>query len=86
MTGTSRTTAFASRERPSKRVARARVTRVAKARKGAERGALLAATGQATPLALAARFGIDLHAPDFWEGSLNVIRRQIDAYEATTQA
>lgn len=48
--------------------------------------ALLAATGQAAPLALAARFGIDLHAPDFWEGSLNVIRRQIDAYEATTQA
>lgn len=45
--------------------------------------ALLASTGQATPLELAARFGIDLHAPDFWEGSLNVIRRQIDAYGAT---
>ncbi|WP_221088534.1 M3 family oligoendopeptidase [Deinococcus aquaedulcis] len=43
--------------------------------------ALLAATGQATPLELAARFGIDLHAPAFWEGSLNVIRRQIKAYE-----
>ncbi|QLG11152.1 M3 family oligoendopeptidase [Deinococcus sp. D7000] len=42
--------------------------------------ALLASTGQEGPLTLAARFGIDLHAPDFWEGSLDVIRRQIDAY------
>ncbi len=41
---------------------------------------LLASTGRADPLSLAARFGIDLHTPDFWEGSLNVIRRQIDAY------
>ncbi|OLV17115.1 Oligoendopeptidase F [Deinococcus marmoris] len=41
---------------------------------------LLASTGREGPLALAARFGIDLHAPDFWEGSLDVIRRQIDAY------
>ncbi|MFK7600792.1 M3 family oligoendopeptidase [Deinococcus sp. SM5_A1] len=41
---------------------------------------LLASTGREGPLALAARFGIELHAPDFWEGSLDVIRRQIDAY------
>ncbi len=41
---------------------------------------LLASTGREGPHALAARFGIDLHAPDFWEGSLDVIRRQIDAY------
>ncbi|GHF32039.1 pepF/M3 family oligoendopeptidase [Deinococcus metalli] len=47
---------------------------------------LLANTGQATPLELAARFGIDLHAPDFWEGSLDVIRGQIAAYEALTGA
>ncbi|WP_295818505.1 M3 family oligoendopeptidase [uncultured Deinococcus sp.] len=45
---------------------------------------LLSSTGQATPLELAATFGIDLHAPDFWEGSLDVIRRQIAAYEALT--
>ncbi len=44
---------------------------------------LLAATGRESPLTLAARFGIDLHAPDFWEGSLDVIRRQIDAYVET---
>ncbi|WP_309569591.1 M3 family oligoendopeptidase [Deinococcus sp.] len=41
---------------------------------------LLARTGQATPLELASTFGIDLHAPDFWEGSLDVIRAQIAAY------
>ncbi|MDV6374431.1 M3 family oligoendopeptidase [Deinococcus arenicola] len=41
---------------------------------------LLASTGRADALTLAARFGIDLHAPDFWEGSLDVIRGQIDAY------
>ncbi|MHA0033610.1 M3 family oligoendopeptidase [Deinococcus sp. PESE-13] len=42
---------------------------------------LLSSTGLADARTLAARFGIDLHAPDFWEGSLNVIRRQIDEYE-----
>ncbi|GGL66689.1 oligoendopeptidase F [Deinococcus aerolatus] len=44
---------------------------------------LLASTGREGPQALAARFGIDLRAPDFWEGSLNVIRQQIDAYVET---
>ncbi|EYB67190.1 Oligoendopeptidase F [Deinococcus phoenicis] len=43
---------------------------------------LLSSTGLADARTLAARFGIDLHAPDFWEGSLNVIRGQIAAYEA----
>lgn len=45
---------------------------------------LLASTGREDTLSLAGRFGIDLHAPDFWEGSLNVIRAQIDAYEEAT--
>lgn len=43
---------------------------------------LLSRTGLADTRTLAARFGIDLHAPEFWEGSLNVIRGQIAAYEA----
>lgn len=45
---------------------------------------LLASTGLEDAVTLAARFGIDLHAPDFWEGSLDVIREQIAAYEAAT--
>lgn len=46
---------------------------------------LLSSTGLADAQALAKGFGIDLHAPDFWEGSLNVIRAQIDEYEATVR-
>ncbi|BDP42187.1 oligoendopeptidase F [Deinococcus aetherius] len=45
---------------------------------------LLASTGLADARTLAARFGIDLHAPDFWEGSLDVIRGQIAEYERVT--
>ncbi|QBY10353.1 oligoendopeptidase F [Deinococcus metallilatus] len=45
---------------------------------------LLSATGLADARTLAARFGIDLHAPDFWEGSLDVIRGQIAAYVEAT--
>jgi oligoendopeptidase F len=41
---------------------------------------LLASTGQATPLDLAARFGIDLHAPDFWRSSLKVIEEKVNRY------
>jgi pepF/M3 family oligoendopeptidase len=41
---------------------------------------LLASTGQAAPAALAARFGIDLRAPEFWRDSLAVIERRIDRY------
>ncbi|WP_189005836.1 M3 family oligoendopeptidase [Deinococcus malanensis] len=44
---------------------------------------LLASTGLADARMLAQRFGIDLHAPEFWEGSLNVIRAQIDEYVKT---
>jgi oligoendopeptidase F len=44
--------------------------------------ALLAATGQAAPADLAARFGIDLRAPQFWQDSLAVIEKRIDRYLA----
>jgi oligoendopeptidase F len=44
--------------------------------------ALLASTGEASPADLAARFGIDLRAPAFWEGSLGVIEKRIERYEA----
>jgi pepF/M3 family oligoendopeptidase len=43
--------------------------------------ALLASTGEASPVDLAARFGIDLRAPAFWEGSLAVIGKRIERYE-----
>lgn len=45
---------------------------------------LLASTGLADARTLAQGFGIDLHAPDFWEGSLNIIRGQIAEYERLT--
>jgi oligoendopeptidase F len=41
---------------------------------------LLASTGEATPLDLAARFGIDLHEPDFWRSSLKVIEEKVHRY------
>jgi pepF/M3 family oligoendopeptidase len=44
--------------------------------------ALLASTGQAAPAELAARFGIDLRAPRFWEDSLRVIEQRIERYLA----
>ncbi len=43
---------------------------------------LLSSTGLADAGTLAARFGIDLHAPDFWRGSLDIIRQDIDRFEA----
>ena len=42
--------------------------------------ALLASTGEATPAQLAARFGIDIRQPGFWEGSLKVIEKRIERY------
>jgi pepF/M3 family oligoendopeptidase len=42
---------------------------------------LLASTGLADAATLAGRFGIDLHAPDFWRASLEVIRQDIDRFE-----
>jgi oligoendopeptidase F len=43
---------------------------------------LLSSTGLAEAATLTARFGIDLHAPDFWRASLDVARRRIDEFEA----
>jgi oligoendopeptidase F len=42
--------------------------------------ALLASTGETTPAELAARFGIDIHKPDFWRSSIRVIEEQIQRY------
>jgi oligoendopeptidase F len=44
--------------------------------------ALLASTGEGTAEDLAARFGIDLRSPEFWQNSLDVIARRIERYEA----
>ena len=41
---------------------------------------LLADTGEATPAELAARFGIDIRKPDFWDSSLKIIAEQIKRY------
>jgi oligoendopeptidase F len=43
--------------------------------------ALLAATGQGAAADLAARFGIDVSSREFWRGSLDVIRADIDRLE-----
>jgi pepF/M3 family oligoendopeptidase len=42
--------------------------------------ALLASTGEATPLELAERFDIDIHKADFWRSSLKVIGEQVQRY------
>lgn len=42
--------------------------------------ALLSQTGEGTPAELAARFGIDISKPDFWESSLKVVEEQIQQY------
>ncbi len=47
---------------------------------------LLSSTGLADAATLAARFGIDLHAPDFWRGSLDVIRGDIARFQALIEA
>ncbi len=41
---------------------------------------LLASTGDADAATLAARFGFDVQSKAFWEGSLNVIRQDIDTF------
>ncbi|HLY30898.1 MAG TPA: M3 family oligoendopeptidase, partial [Ktedonobacterales bacterium] len=43
---------------------------------------LLASTGQADTATLAARFGFDLHTPDFWRGSLDLVRADIAQFVA----
>jgi oligoendopeptidase F len=42
--------------------------------------ALLAGSGEATAADLAARFGLDLRRPEFWQNSLGLIERRIDRY------
>ena len=44
--------------------------------------ALLRSAGEGTAAELAARFGIDLKSPSFWEGSMKVIEERIDRYVA----
>ena len=44
--------------------------------------ALLADTGMADAVELAARFGIDRHAPAFWEAGLGAFRAHVDQFEA----
>lgn len=41
---------------------------------------LLASNGNADAATLVARFGFDLRSPDFWEGSLDVVRADIDQF------
>ena len=48
--------------------------------------ALLASTGQASAAELAARFDIDLRAPDFWRSGLDVVRRDIDRFAALVES
>ncbi|MGH2560491.1 MAG: M3 family oligoendopeptidase [Thermomicrobiales bacterium] len=43
---------------------------------------LLSATGMADAAALASHFGIDIRAQEFWASSLDVIRADIDRFEA----
>lgn len=42
--------------------------------------ALLASTGEATPIDLAARFNIDVRKADFWQSSLRVIEEKVQRY------
>jgi oligoendopeptidase F len=47
---------------------------------------LLSSTGLADAATLASRFGIETRTPDFWRSSFEVIRRQVDRFEAMTPA
>jgi pepF/M3 family oligoendopeptidase len=46
---------------------------------------LLSETGLADAATLAARFGIDIRSADFWRSSLDIIRADIDQFEALTK-
>jgi oligoendopeptidase F len=46
---------------------------------------LLSSTGMADAATLAARFGIDLRTEEFWQSSLDIIRHDIDQFEAAVQ-
>jgi pepF/M3 family oligoendopeptidase len=43
---------------------------------------LLSSTGLADAATLGARFGIDTRAPEFWRSSLDVVRGEVDRFEA----
>jgi oligoendopeptidase F len=43
---------------------------------------LLSCTGMADAADLASRFGIDLRTRGFWDASFNIIRRDVDRFEA----
>lgn len=43
---------------------------------------LLSSTGMADAVTLCRRFGSDITTPDFWRSSLDIIRRQIEEFEA----
>src|SRR5918995_1041920 len=47
---------------------------------------LLSATGMADAAELADRFGIDIRTPAFWESSLDIIRADVDRFEALSAA
>jgi oligoendopeptidase F len=46
---------------------------------------LLATTGMADAASLAARFGIDVRAPAFWRGSLDLVAEDVARFEALIQ-
>ncbi|HEV8194361.1 MAG TPA: hypothetical protein VGP82_23160 [Ktedonobacterales bacterium] len=46
----------------------------------------LSSTGMADAATLAARFGIDIHAMDFWRSSLDTIRQEITQFEGLVSA
>ena len=43
---------------------------------------LLSSTGTGDAADLAGRFGIDIRAPAFWRASIDIVRRDIDRFEA----
>jgi oligoendopeptidase F len=45
---------------------------------------LLSSTGLADAATLAARFGIDVRAPEFWRSSLDLVRADIDRFDQLT--
>ena len=47
---------------------------------------LLSSTTLADAATLAARFGMDITTPDFWDASLDVIRRKVDEFERLVDA
>ena len=47
---------------------------------------VLSSTGMADAASLANRFGIDIQTPDFWRGSLDVVREDIDRFEQLVAA